>query len=99
MRVHARSLWEAVRSVGETMRSRARSRIWLMLLAALAAGGAAAHDADIGTLRQWDLPAYTLIAQDGYAVKPVVGRLADTERALSKLLATPVKNTTVPTIV
>jgi hypothetical protein len=57
------------------------------------------RDAGIGKLRMWELPAYTLVAKDGTDPRFIVQRLADTERAVSKLLATPVKPVAVPTFV
>ena len=81
------------------MRSRAFVRVVLMIAALCALRAASARDADIGKLRVWELPTYTLIAADDYDPRIVVQQLANTERALSKLLATPVKTTTVPTLV
>lgn len=80
------------------MRSRAWLRVVLGALAASAAG-ANARDDGVGTLRLWELPGYTLIAADRYDPRVIVRRFDDTQRALSKLLATPVKPTRVPTIV
>jgi hypothetical protein len=80
------------------MRARAFVRVVLMF-AACATSGAYARDADIGVLRAWELPAYTLIAAEDYDPRAIVQRLANTERVLSKLLATPVKATAVPTFV
>ena len=81
------------------MRSCAGLRVPVLLLAACLAGEAAARDADIGTLRAWQLPAYTLIAADGGDPRYLVQRLDNTQRAVSKLLATPVKPVAVPTFV
>jgi hypothetical protein len=81
------------------MRSRAGLRVSVWLLALCAARVAAARDADIGALRAWDLPAYTLIAADGSDPLHLVQRLDNTQRAVSKLLATPVKPAAVPTFV
>jgi len=81
------------------MRSHAGSRVLVVLLAACVARAAAPRDADIGRLREWRLPAYTLIAADGADPRYLVQRLDNTQRAVSKLLATPVKPTAVPTFV
>ena len=62
-------------------------------------GGAAARDVDLPSLSAWQLPSYTLIAEDGYETRALVQRLADTERALSKLLARPVKPDPLPTLI
>ena len=81
------------------MSSRVGLRVPVVLLAAFAARGAPAADVDVGRLREWHLPAYTLIAEDGYDPRRIVPSLANSERVLSKLLATPVKSTMVPTTV
>jgi hypothetical protein len=81
------------------MRSSALVRVVTMLAVSCAQRAADARDADVATLRMWELPAYTLIAKDGSDPRYIVQRLANTERAVSKLLATPVKPTTVPTYV
>jgi hypothetical protein len=81
------------------MRSSAVVRVVLWMWAAFPAAGAQARDADIGKLRAWELPTYTLFAQDGTDPRYLAQRLANTERAVSKLLATPVKPIAVPTYV
>src|SRR4051812_42115642 len=81
------------------MRSRAFVRVVLMIAALCTQHRVHARDVDIGRLRVWELPAYTLIAEDGYNPRRIVARLANTERALSRLLATPVKQPAVPTVV
>ncbi|HTU67950.1 MAG TPA: hypothetical protein VMF52_18520 [Steroidobacteraceae bacterium] len=76
------------------MSSRVLTRV--LLLAALVAAPLHARDVDLGTLRAWELPGYTLIALDGDDPTRIARRIADTERVLGKLLARQVKPTTTP---
>lgn len=71
----------------------------LVGVALAACAGAHARDGDLGTMSAWDTPAYTLIAAQGHDPRPLMQRFANVERVLSKMLATPVRATGVPTTV
>src|SRR3954466_6855238 len=81
------------------MRSRAFVGVVLVWLWATSAGVARARAVDLPSLSVWQLPSYTLIAEDGYETRALVQRLSDTERALAKLLARTVKPSPAPTLI
>jgi hypothetical protein len=61
------------------------TRVWFAL-AALGAGSAMAREPEGTRLRAWDLPGYTLFAEDGFDAADVVRNMAQADLVLRKLL-------------